>query len=45
MTADGAFNSEYANPYFCQVDKDSSGGLKHKVALFLLVLFFSTTCA
>jgi hypothetical protein len=36
MVADGAFNSEYANPYFCQVDKDSSGGLKHKVLALLI---------
>ena len=31
MVVDGSDNQEYGLPYFCQVDKESSGGHKFKV--------------
>ena len=34
MIVDGSDNQEYGLPYFCQVDKETSGGLKFKVKSF-----------
>ena len=31
MVVDGSDNQEYGLPYFCQVDKETCGGLKFKV--------------